>query len=142
MRRGSYAYPEDMSARIAVVVAAAGLVLAGTAVAQSSTSLRITVWPDGKGNGSTTWTLRCNAIGGTLPNRARACRTLAMLKAPFAPVPRGTVCTEVSGGPAVAYIRGTFRGRPVRAWFDRSDGCQLDRWNRVRTLLPLSVSAR
>jgi subtilisin inhibitor-like len=131
-----------MSARIAVVVAAAGLVLAGTAAAQSSTSLRITVWPDGKGNGSTTWTLRCNAIGGTLPNRARACRTLAMLKAPFAPVPRGTVCTEVSGGPAVAYIRGTFRGRPVRAWFDRSDGCQLDRWNRVRTLLPLSVSAR
>ena len=142
MRRGSYDYPEDMSARIAVVVAAAGLVLAGTAVAQSSTSLRITVWPDGKGNGSTTWTLRCNAIGGTLPNRARACRTLAMLKAPFAPVPRGTVCTEVSGGPAVAYIRGTFRGRPVRAWFARSDGCQLDRWNRVRTLLPLSVSAR
>jgi subtilisin inhibitor-like len=131
-----------MSARIAVVVAAAGLVLAGTAAAQSSTSLRITVWPDGKGNGSTTWTLRCNAIGGTLPNRARACRTLAMLKAPFAPVARGTVCTQVSGGPAVAYIRGTFRGRPVRAWFDRSDGCQLDRWNRVRTLLPLSVSAR
>jgi Subtilisin inhibitor-like len=131
-----------MSARIAVVVAAAGLVLAGTAAAQSSTNLRITVWPDGKGNGSTTWTLRCNATGGTLPNRARACRTLAMLKAPFAPVPRGAVCTQVSGGPAVAYVRGTFRGRPVRAWFNRSDGCQTGRWDRVRTLLPLSVSAR
>lgn len=131
-----------MPARLAVVVAAAVLALPGTAAAQSSTNLRITVWPDGKGNGSTTWTLRCDALGGTLPSRARACRTLAMLKAPFAPVPRGTVCTEVSGGPAVAYVRGTFRGRPVRAWFNRSDGCQIDRWNQVRVLLPLSASAR
>jgi len=131
-----------MSGRIAAVVAAAGLVLSGTAVAQSSTDLRITVWPDGKGNGSTTWTVRCNPLGGTLPSRARACRTLAALKSPFAPVLRGTMCTDVNGGPAVAYVRGTFRGRRVAAWFNRSDGCEIDRWNRVRILFPISASAR
>jgi len=131
-----------MTGRLAALVAAAGLVLSGTAAAQSSTDLRITVWPDGKGNGSTTWTLRCNPLGGTLPNRARACRTLAALKAPFAPVARGTMCTDVNGGPAVAYVRGTFRGRRVAASFNRSDGCQIDRWNRVRALFPVSASAR
>lgn len=129
-----------MTGRAAVLAAALGLV--GPAAAQSSTDLRITVWPDGKGNGSQTWTLRCNPVGGTLPNRAKACRTLAALKAPFAPVPAGAFCTQINGGPAVAYVRGTFRGRRVTTSFNRSDGCQIDRWNRVRVLFPISLSRR
>ena len=40
-------YPESVSGRVAVAVAAAGLALVGPAAAQSSTDLRITVWPDG-----------------------------------------------------------------------------------------------
>jgi hypothetical protein len=129
-----------VTGRVAAAVLAAGLAVAGPAAAQSSTDLRITVWPDGKGNGSKTWTVRCNPLGGTLPNRTRACRTLSALKAPFAPVPNGSVCTQISGGPAVAYVRGTFRGRRVSTWFNRSDGCQIERWNRVRTLFPVSLS--
>ena len=129
-----------MTRNPAVAVLAAALAVAGPAGAQSSTNLRITVWPDGKGNGSKTWTLRCNALGGTLPNRVRACRTLAGLKSPFAPVPAGAVCTEINGGPAVAYVRGTFRGRGVAAWFNRSDGCQIERWARVHVLFPVSGS--
>jgi hypothetical protein len=135
------AYPESVTGRVAAAVLAAGLAVAGPAAAQSSTDLRITVWPDGKGNGSKTWTVRCNPLGGTLPNRARACRTLSALKAPFAPVPNGSVCTQISGGPAVAYVRGTFRGRRVSTWFNRTDGCQIERWNRVRALFPVSLSA-
>jgi hypothetical protein len=77
-----------------------------------------------------------------LPRRARACAALAALKAPFAPTPKGSVCTEVNGGPAVAYVRGTFRGRRVEATFNRSDGCEIERWNRVRVLFPISLSAR
>jgi hypothetical protein len=134
------AYPESVTGRVAAAVLAAGLAVAGPAAAQWSTDLRITVWPDGKGNGSKTWTVRCNPLGGTLPNRARACRTLSALKAPFAPVPNGSVCTQISGGPAVAYVRGTFRGRRVSTWFNRTDGCQIERWNRVRTLFPVSLS--
>ena len=131
-----------MTGRLAVAVVAVALALAGSAAAQSSTDLRVTVWPDGKGNGSKTWTLRCNPLGGTLPNRVRACRTLATLSAPFAPVPRGAVCTDISGGPAVAYVRGAFRGRRVNAWFNRSNGCEIARWDRVRVLFPVSSSAR
>src|SRR6266516_698204 len=134
------AYPESVTGRVAAAVLAAGLALAGPAAAQSSTDLRITVWPDGKGNGSKTWTVRCNPLGGTLPNRARACRTLSAVKAPFAPVPNGSVCTQISGGPALAYVRGTFRGRRVSTWFNLSDGCQIERWNRVRALFPVSLS--
>jgi hypothetical protein len=130
-----------MIGRAAVAVLAAGLAVSGPAAAQSSTDLRITVWPDGKGNGSKTWTLRCTPIGGTLPNRAKTCRVLATLKTPFAPVPKGTVCTEIHGGPAVAWVRGTFRGRRVSATFNRSDGCEIDRWNRVRLLFPVSLSS-
>jgi hypothetical protein len=43
-------------------------------------------------------------------------------------------CTEIYGGPAVAHVRGTFRGRPVDAWFNRSDGCEVGRWNALRFL--------
>ena len=129
-----------MTGNAAVALMAAALAVAGPAAAQSSTNLRITVWPDGKGNGSKTWILRCNALGGTLPHRVRACRTLAALKTPFAPVPADAVCTEINGGPAIAYVRGTFRGRGVAAWFNRSDGCQIERWNRVRVLFPVSGS--
>ena len=133
-------YPEIVTGRVAAVVLAAGLAVAGPAAAQSSTDLRITVWPDGKGNGSRTWTLRCNPLAGTLPGRAKACRTLATLKAPFAAVPKGAICTQINGGPAIAYVRGTFRGRRVTTWFNRRDGCQIERWNRVRGLFPISLS--
>ena len=131
-----------MTGRVAAAVLVAAVAIVGSAAAQSSIDLRITVWPDGKGNGSKTWTLRCNPVGGTLPRRANACRTLTAIKAPFAPTPKGTVCTEINGGPAVAWVRGTFRGRRVTAAFNRSDGCEIDRWNRVRVLFPISVAPR
>lgn len=131
-----------MAGRLAVAVVAVAFASAGSAAAQSSTDLRVTVWPDGKGNGSKTWTLRCAPLAGTLPNRARACRTLATLRAPFAPVPSGAVCTDINGGPAVARVSGTFRGRRVNALFNRSDGCEIARWDRVRVLFPISASAR
>jgi len=104
-----------------------------------STDLRITVWPKGKESRSLTWSLRCNPPRGTLPHRSRACRVLSSLRDPFRPVPPGSVCTGINGGPAVALVRGTFRGRTVRAWFKRTDGCEIERWNRVRVLFPVRV---
>jgi hypothetical protein len=49
-------------------------------------------------------------------------------------VPATTVCTQVYGGPQVAVVSGTLRGRPVWARFKRTDSCQIERWNRVRFL--------
>lgn len=114
----------SLGAVIAVLVPAA--VTAG----QAQTDLRITVWPDGRGKASKTWTLRCGPTGGTLPRAARACRLLAAARRPLAPVPSDAVCTEIYGGPAEALVVGRHRGRRVWTRFDRTDGCQIDRWRR------------
>jgi hypothetical protein len=112
------------------------------AILVASTSLNITVWPNGEGNGGKkVWTLRCAPVGGTLPHRASACRQLAALRAPFAPTPKNSACTQIYGGPQEALVTGRFRGRPIHARFNRQDGCELGRWNRVRFLFPGVVSA-
>ncbi|WP_020134043.1 SSI family serine proteinase inhibitor [Streptomyces sp. 351MFTsu5.1] len=54
----------------------------------------------------------------------------------FAPVPEGSVCTMLYGGPATAHVTGTWAGRPVDARFDRSNGCETARWDRFVPLLP------
>jgi len=81
------------------------------------------------------WTLVCPS-GGTLPHSARACAKLAAMRQPFAPVPKTQACTQIYGGPQVADVTGSFRGRPVNAHFDRGNGCEIARWNRVKFLFP------
>ena len=55
--------------------------------------------------------------------------------ADFAPVPADTACAEVYGGPATARVDGTLDGRPLHATFDRTDACQIARWDRLEPLL-------
>lgn len=101
-----------------------------------ATSLQITIWPNGQDHTpKRTLTLRCAPLGGTLPQRASACRQLAKLKAPFAPVPKNVACTEIYGGPAQALVTGRFRGGLVRARFNLQNGCEIGRWARLRFLL-------
>ncbi|HEV8686498.1 MAG TPA: SSI family serine proteinase inhibitor [Gaiellaceae bacterium] len=107
-----------------------------SALAAVAVSLTITVWPGGKPGPSQTWTLRCSPVGGTLPAGAVACRRLADLKSPFTPVPPGTACTQVYGGPQTALVRGEFRGRRVWTYFRRRNGCEITRWKRVKFLFP------
>jgi hypothetical protein len=100
------------------------------------TALSITVWPQGLDGPSQRWTLRCGPTGGTHPARIAACRKVGSLSAPFRPVPTDAVCTQVYGGPAVARVVGRFRGNHVWYQFRRLDGCEIDRWDRLRPLLP------
>ena len=83
-----------------------------TILVVASTSLHITVWPGGMGEQAVkkTYTLRCAPVGGTLPKRAAACTKLMRAQRPFAPVPEGTACTMIYGGPQVALVTGRFRG--------------------------------
>ena len=105
------------------------------AILVATTSLNVTVWPDGRGEpGRKTYTLRCNPVGGTLPRRAEACARLARMTRPFAPVRKDVACTEIYGGPEQALVTGRLRGYPVRATFNRVNGCEIARWNRVRFL--------
>ena len=117
-----------------------GLVIAALAASPATattTALRIVLWPQGRDAPERkTWTLRCGPAGGTLPKPSAACRKLALLVDPFAPISPDTICTQTFGGPAVAVVSGTFRGRRIWATFRRTDSCQIDRWNRIGFLFP------
>jgi Subtilisin inhibitor-like len=112
------------------------------AVLVASTSLHITVWPHGSRGPERAWTLRCAPVGGTLPHRVAACRRLEGMSKPFRPVPPDTACLQIYGGPQTALVTGRLRGNRVRARFDRHDGCEIARWERVRFLLPVGTGGR
>jgi hypothetical protein len=101
-----------------------------------TTSLTILVWPQGMRGAARAvrWTLACQPARGTLPAAAKACRRLLRQQRPFRAVPRGIACTEIYGGPEEAEVRGRLRGRRVASRFSRTDGCQIERWNRVSFL--------
>jgi hypothetical protein len=117
---------------------AAALVLAPTAAAWPNANLEVTVWPKGKTGPSHTWTLRCDYPGprGTHPRPNAACLALARHPKALKPVKERTGCTQQWDGPQVALVRGTFRGKRIRAWFERTDGCEIARWNALSALLP------
>ncbi|WP_037679393.1 SSI family serine proteinase inhibitor [Streptomyces albus] len=86
------------------------------------------------------YSLDCHPPGGTHPRARAACKRLDELtrygRNPFAPVPPRTDCTMIYGGPATARITGSWAGRPVNARFNRVNGCEIARWNRLRPVLP------
>jgi hypothetical protein len=89
----------------------------------------------GTGRGERTYSLTCDPTGGDHPDPAAACRALDELDDPFAPVPADQACTEIYGGPQTAVVTGTFRGQAVEAEFDRTNGCQIGRWDAHVALL-------
>jgi hypothetical protein len=72
---------------------------------------------------------------GADPGAQDACAAVAAAVDPWAPVAPGTACTMVFGGPEVATVRGTWDGAEVDTRFERSDGCEIARWDRVAPLL-------
>ncbi|MDG9720606.1 SSI family serine proteinase inhibitor [Streptomyces sp. DH24] len=92
------------------------------------------------GDADGTYELRCHPPGGSHPDPARACAAVEKNtrwgQDTFAPVPAGAACTMQYGGPATARVTGTWAGRPVDATYDRSNGCQIQRWDRLVPLLP------
>ncbi|WP_406331287.1 SSI family serine proteinase inhibitor [Streptomyces sp. NBC_00203] len=102
---------------------------------------RLTVTVRGMGNGADgTYERRCHPGGGSHPDVDGACQQLdgktTWGKDPFGPVAPGTMCTMLYGGPATAHVTGTWAGRPVDARFDRTNGCEISRWDALVPLLP------
>ncbi|MFD7439791.1 SSI family serine proteinase inhibitor [Streptomyces sp. NPDC059909] len=87
-----------------------------------------------------TYELTCGPVGGTHPEAEAACDRLEELRQegedPFASVSRDAMCTQMYGGPATAHVTGTWRGRTVDATFDRSNGCEIARWQTLEPVLP------
>jgi hypothetical protein len=104
-------------------------------LAAALTALTITVWPQGLDGDSRTVTLRCAPAGGTHHSPVAACRRLMPMTRPFRPIPEDAICTQIYGGPQVAFVRGTFKGARVWARFHRRNGCEIGRWDRLRVLL-------
>jgi len=109
----------------------------------SGDRLTVTVHNAGGGAERTydgTYELRCHPGGGSHPDVSGACqkldRSTTWGKDLFAPVPPGSMCTMVYGGPATAHVTGTWAGRPVDAKFDRTNGCEIARWDALVPLLP------
>ncbi|WP_052032472.1 SSI family serine proteinase inhibitor [Streptomyces viridochromogenes] len=107
---------------------------------RSADHLTVTVRNGGDGVPDRTYQLYCHPGGGDHPDVGGACAALERGtrwgKDAFAPVPGGSFCTMQYGGPATAHVTGTWAGRPVNARYDRTDGCQIARWDRLVPLLP------
>ncbi|MEU8567879.1 SSI family serine proteinase inhibitor [Streptomyces pathocidini] len=85
-------------------------------------------------------TLRCHPASGTHQQAEDACARLDEItkwgQDPFAPTADRANCTMMYGGPSTARVTGTWAGRPVNATFDRRNGCEISRWDRLRPVLP------
>jgi len=81
------------------------------------------------------WTLKCDPPGGSHPDAKKACAALAKAKSPFKATPKNRMCTQIFGGPQQAKIDGTWHGAKVDATYSRKNGCEIDRWNAIRTVL-------
>ncbi|NLE72426.1 MAG: hypothetical protein GX609_10130 [Actinomycetales bacterium] len=97
----------------------------------------LTVVVDATGEGATTtWTLTCSPTGGDHPDAEAACGAIAAAGGAdaFAPTPRDVACTEIWGGPQRATVTGTVGGVGVTARFDRTNGCEISRWDALEPL--------
>ena len=97
----------------------------------------LTVVVDATGEGATsTYALTCEPTGGDHPDADAACAAIAAAGgvAAFAPTPMGVACTEQWGGPQTATVTGTVDGEAVAAEFNRTNGCEISRWD---TLAPI-----
>jgi Subtilisin inhibitor-like len=107
------------------------------ATALVSAALAIAVYPDGVGRQPVhRYTLRCDPAAGTVPNPGRACRTLAALQNPFAPIPADAACTQIAGGPQEARVVGRVGDAKIWVRLGLRNGCEIDRWQRVSAIVP------
>jgi hypothetical protein len=109
------------------------------------TQLRVVVSDSGDREADGVYELRCLPAGGTHPVAQQACDRLAELAQPtdgsggtdpFRPVPADAMCTQQFGGSATARVTGTWQGQHVDASFNRTNGCEIARWNTLRPVLP------
>ena len=105
---------------------------------QPAYDLQITLWPEGKGGERNTASLTCDPAGGTHPDPAKACAALDAHPEALHPVPGDMACTEIYGGNQVAEVKGTGSEGAVRAILNRTNGCEIARWDALGPVVALS----
>jgi hypothetical protein len=110
----------------------------GEPTAEPTTSLTVVV-DQADGSDPTSWTLTCNPTGGDHPQAQDACDWLATAASldpnPLEPVPGDVACTEIYGGDQTATVEGTLDGEPVSIELNRTNGCEIARWDAAQPLL-------
>ena len=97
----------------------------------------LTVVVDDGAGASSTWRLTCDPAGGDHPDAEGACAALERSgEKALPPAPKDRACTMIYGGPQTATVRGSWRGTAVDASFDRTNGCEIARWEALVPLLP------
>jgi hypothetical protein len=95
-------------------------------------SLTVKVQPKGSKGPTRRTRIECERLG----EGSERCRRLGYLTAErLAPVPPDIACAEIYGGPARARVTGKLRGERIDARFDRTDACEIKRWNDNTALL-------
>jgi hypothetical protein len=127
-----------LSASLALAACSGPAAPTATPSAAPATALTIVYAADGaKPDDSISWTLTCDPVGGDHPDPAGACAALeANGKEAIPPVAEDRACTMIYGGPDTAKVTGNWNGQPVDATFNRSGGCEIDRWKSLEPLLP------
>lgn len=112
--------------------------LFGSTASAATTHLTVTFKADQDAK-ALTWRLQCDPPGGDHPRTAEACAVLDAAasegKDPFAATPKDHMCTFVYGGPQTATVEGTWNLAKVNASFERSNGCEISRWNAIAPVL-------
>ena len=95
-------------------------------------SLIVKVQPKGPKGPTRRTRIECERLG----EGSERCRSLGDLTARrLGPVPPDIACAEIYGGPARARVTGELRGERIDARFDRTDACEIKRWNDNSALL-------
>ena len=132
------------TAVLLLVVAGCGSAVEETPGSQpGGTQLEITVWPKGEAQGNPhTTRLSCDPASGDVPDPAAACALIAAKGAAlFAPTPADTACTELYGGPEEARITGSAFGQNLDSRFSRNNGCEIARWDAIKSFVPFDEVA-
>jgi len=111
----------------------------GSSSSEPVTSLTVVVSPTGADGPSVTTTLECDPVGGSNPLSKEACDQLAAHPDAFEPIPADAACTMQAGGPEVARVYGTFQGEAVDATFNRTNGCEITRWDSLEPIFKVVV---
>lgn len=106
---------------------------ADSGASSDATALTITVVAD-EGADPKTYELECDPAGGDHPQPTDACKALDAVGAEvFEPVAKDQMCTDIYGGPQTATVTGTYEGDDIDTEFNRTNGCEIDRWEQLGT---------
>jgi hypothetical protein len=106
---------------------------AGPAPSGADITLSVVVTTDA-GADPATYDLRCGPSGGNHPQPEQSCAALQKAgRDVLEPVAGDRACTQIYGGPQTAAVRGSWEGVRVDASFDRTNGCEIDRWEQLGT---------